>query len=320
MKQVVRSLLSLAPFLIIGGLLYAALFVKPSVDGASVAPPAMSNSDLVYGVTVAERSKIFAVGNDGKIWRTDDEKTWKLESSPTKETLQDVAAWDGQKAVAVGNQGIVLRTGDGGNVWTAVTVPKSSIANKLIRVHVYSGGEAWAVGEGSTVLHSVDFGSSWNRVLPEEDLTWNDIAVVNSHAILVGEFGRMRHSENGGETWSEIKSPVKSSLMAVAFSDDNHGVIVGLEGVVLTTKDGGALWEALPRPTPNHLFDVLWDGSSWLATGANGVFARADSSAADWKTALLPGTSRAWHTRIAKLDSGYVAVGQSVDFFAGLPK
>lgn len=316
----VRAVLSGLPFLLIGGLLYAALFVKPSPQGVSLAPPVMSRGDVVYGVASPALGVLWAVGSDGKVWHSDDSaKSWRLQAASTTETLQDIAAWDAQRAVAVGNQGVVLRTVDGGTTWLPVQVPLSAIANKLMRVRAFSDGEAWAVGEAGAVLHTRDYGASWRRAAQEEDAAWNDIQRVGSRIVLVGEFGRIRVSRDGGASWADAVSPVRSSLMSVIFRDVTTGVAVGLDGVVLKTDDAGASWVRLTNPDHNHLFDVIRDGSGWVATGNKGVLLTADGDAKTWKASLISKTERAWHTRIVRVESGYVAVGQKVDLIDAVP-
>lgn len=320
MRFPVRAVLSGLPFLLIGGLLYAALFVKPSPQGASLAPPVMSRGDVVYGVTSPAPGVLWAVGSDGKVWHSDDDaKSWRLQAAATPETLQDIAAWDGRRAVAVGNQGVVLRTIDGGTTWSPVPAPLSAIANKLMRVRAFADGEAWAVGEAGAVLHTSDYGASWRRAVPEEDAAWNDVQRVGSRIVLVGEFGRIRLSLDGGASWADAASPVRSSLMSVSFRDATTGVAVGLDGVVLRTDDAGASWVRVANPDHNHLFDVIWDGSGWVATGNKGLLVTADGDARAWKASLISKTERAWHTRILRLESGYVAVGQKVDLIDAVP-
>lgn len=316
----VRVALSGLPFLLIGGLLYAALFIKPSPQGVSLAPPVMSRGDVVYGVASPAKGVLWAVGSDGKVWHSDDSATsWRLQTAATPETLQDIAAWDAQRAVAVGNQGVVLRTIDGGATWAPVLAPLSTIANKLMRVRAFSDGEAWAVGEAGAVLHTRDYGANWHRAAPEEDAAWNDVHRVGSRIILVGEFGRIRVSRDSGTSWADAVSPVRSSLMSVSFRDATTGMAVGLDGVVLKTDDAGDSWVRLTNPDHNHLFDVIWDGGNWVAAGNKGVLVTADGEAKTWKASLISKTERAWHTRIVRVESGYVAVGQKVDVIDAMP-
>jgi len=252
-SRLTQVFLSATPWLIILGLLWAGLFIKPQPVGFTVQPPPIERSDAFYGIAVpllkSPAKTLWMVGNNGKVVRSEDEGAhWIVQQSPTKSHLQDIATWDAEHAIAVGNNGTVIVTSDAGKTWKEVSAPLSKISNKLLKVKTLQGGRAWAVGEMSAVLESNDYGLTWQRRRDEQDVAWNDIAFMDaSNGWIVGETGRMLHTKNGGESWELIQSPVKSSLMSVAFRDAENGVVVGLEGVILVTRDGGKTWLHQPR-------------------------------------------------------------------------
>jgi photosystem II stability/assembly factor-like uncharacterized protein len=314
MKRSLSVFLSALPFLIVLGLLYAAFFIKPSVDGAAIPPPVMARNDAVYGMSTPDAgATLWAAGSSGKIWISRDKGMhWSIQATPVADTLQDISNWDLQRAVAVGNDGVILVTGDGGKAWTRVAAPRSPIANKLIRVRTYPGGEAWAVGEAGTALRSADYGKHWVRMTPDEDSGWNDVSKQGSQVILAGEFGRLRMSADDGATWKDVDSPVKSSLMALAFKDAAEGTAVGLDGVVLATTDGGRKWVRQATASAAHLFDVIWDGRQWAATGNHGVLLTTRPDSPQWTATTVSATDRTWHTRILALYGQYLWAGQNI--------
>ena len=313
MRRLLRLLLSLLPFAIIGGLLYAAIFVKPEAAAASVASPVMARGDLQYGLALPGGEVMWAAGSDGKVWLSEDAgRTWGLQPTPTMETLQDIAAWDRNRAVAVGNQGVVIATSDGGKSWRSIDAPRSKLANKLMRVAAVEGGTAWAVGEVGALLQSRDYGATWLRAMPEKDAAWNGIFASRQKLWLAGEFGHLAVSDDGGARWTDVATPVKTSLMAIAFRDDTEGVAVGLDGVVLATQDGGATWLAQPSGTREHLFDVTWDGVSWVAVGDKGVLVVGDASGRSWQSSRVGANDRAWHTRIVADSGRYIVAGATL--------
>ncbi len=309
-KKLWHLLFSVMPFIIVGGLLSAALFIKPKAAGKSIEPPAIDRRDHFYGIAVPERGVIWAAGNDGKVVRSEDGgNSWKIQHTPVRQHLQDIAEWDAQRAVAVGNQAVVIVTRDRGKTWKEVQVPRSQVANKMIRVKTYPGGIAWSVGEMGAVLYTRDYGETWERRTNEEDVGWFDVAFADErNGWVVGEFGRMLRTTDGGTTWKSVKIPVQSSLMAIAFRDRMNGVAVGLEGVVLATNNGGNTWHQANKVTANHLLDVAWDGQSWRAVGGKGVLVTGDTGGASWKAGLLSDRDLAWHTRAnSRFGSLYVS-------------
>ena len=323
---------SLIPVAVVGGLLYAAFFVKASGAVSAIKPPAIERRDAFLGATIPAAGIIWAVGSNGKVIRSvDDGAHWEVQAVPVGENLQGIAAWDGKQAVAVGGAGVVLRTVDGGENWREVTVPKSEVANKLLTVRAYPDGLAWAVGELGAVLRSTDYGQTWERAIPEKDQAWNDVAFFGQTGILVGEFGQVLRTEDGGKHWHPARSGTESSLMSVTLRDASNAVAVGLSGVILVSSDGGAQWRVATRPTREHLNNVIWDGARWVAVGDKGVIVKGDADGAAWSAARVSEGNLAWHTQIlrtgakpehyilagaglARLDAGkYRAFGQAAD-------
>ncbi len=317
MKRIMSFIMSVLPFLICGGLLGAALFIKPKAVGNSIDPPVIGRRDRLYGFTVLDKGVLWAAGNDGKVIRSDDGgDTWMEQKTLVRLHLQDIGAWTSEKAVAVGNQGVVIVTQDGGKTWKEVEVPKSSVANKLIRVRVFADGTAWAVGEMGALLRSGDFGVSWERMAKEEDVAWNDVYFFDSRSgLVVGEFGRIMATADSGKTWRPVSSPVKSSLMGVRFRDADHGVAVGMEGMVLKSDNGGKSWSPVQKATKEHLFAVDGDKSGWVITGDKGVVLRADASGSGWKSSRLGENDLSWHTEVHKKGNDVYMSGNTIGVF-----
>lgn len=321
MKRVVNILSAAAPLAIIGGLLYAGLFVKPTPLGAAVARPVFERGDRFYGIATTGGGRVWIAGSNGKILRSDDQgRTWQPQPVPVAHTLQDIAAFDSLRAVAVGNEGLVLVTADGGKSWTDAKAPRSAIANKLLRVKTAADGQAWAVGEGGSLLRSSDYGMSWRRQAGDEDKAWNDVAIRGNRILVVGEFGRARLSVDGGGTWRELSMPVDSSLMAAAFRSDRDAVAVGLGGVVLRSEDGGQSWQRADSSTGEHLYALSWDGARWIAAGAKGVLLSGDAGARHWQASRLQPQDRHWYTALARAGDKYLLAGSRFTTADGFPR
>ncbi|MFZ3207845.1 MAG: YCF48-related protein [Geobacteraceae bacterium] len=309
-KRTIGIIISALPLLIIGALLYVAIYIKPQPEEAKTNPYPIVKRDRFYGVVSPTPTTVWAVGSHGKVVRSNDAgNSWVVQTTPTTEHLQDIATWDDKRACAVGNNGVVMVTSDGGTSWKSVEAPRSDLANKFVAVRVFPDGGAWVVGEMGAVLYSKDFGLTWERRLKQEDVAWNSIALIEKTGFLVGEAGRIMRTDNGGETWTAVKSPVVSSLMGVALRDKDNGVAVGLQGVVLITKDGGKSWTETSKATIEHLFDIIWDGTEWIAVGDKGVMLKGDSSGADWNGKRITDLDTSWYTKVAKSGNRYYLSG-----------
>lgn len=314
MRRVMGVFFSMLPFFVIAGLLWAALFLKPQVVGTSIKPAPIERRDKFYGIDLPAKDVIWAVGNNGKVvFSKDNGISWTVQGTPVRHHLQDIAAWDEQRAVAVGNEGTIIVTRDGGKTWNEVNPPRSEVANKLIRVRITADGDAWTVGSMGTVLLSKDNGATWQRKIKEQDVALNDITFIDSKiAWVVGEFGHMFHTTDGGLNWKQRDSPVKSSLNAIVFRDKAHGIAVGMEGVILKTDDGGNKWIQVSKVTSEHLFDVVWDGELWLSVGTKGTFLKGDKTGTGWKFGRLSEYDLSWHTKVIKKFGAVYMAGNTI--------
>lgn len=312
-----RVAAAILPAAVIAGLLYAGLFIRPAPSGQAVPMPPLERRDAFHGIDMPAREVVWAAGSRGKIVRSEDGgRQWRLQATPTAENLQDIAAWDPLRALAVGNRGVVMRTDDGGAHWRIVEVPRSSVANKLVRVRTLDDGRAFAVGEMGALLGSRDHGRNWQRLLPERDVGLNGIAVVGERLWVVGEMGLILHSADGGGRWQVQHAPRASSLSAVAFRDALHGVAVGLNGTILATENGGLTWNDRSIQTLPHLYDVAMDGTGWRAVGERDLLLVSAAGADDWRAARATGASLAWHSEIAMRDGRWLYAGPGPSLLA----
>ncbi|MGB1547246.1 MAG: WD40/YVTN/BNR-like repeat-containing protein [Alphaproteobacteria bacterium] len=318
----------IAPWAIIAGLLIVSR-IEPAPVGKAVQIPPIGERDRYYGIQVPEPGVLWMVGNGGKIIRSEDDGvTWKIQETPTDLNLMSIAAWDKDNAVVVGNTGVVLVTRDGGASWEEREIPKSNIADKLIRVRIVPGTDkALAVGILGKVLLTEDKGDTWEqqyfyydwsffeerfndlaggvrrvnqdvirRGRFERDIVFHDIAIRGEcEWMAIGEFGYLVHTKDCGYNWRELR-PAYDSIMSIKFRDKDHGVIVGGSATILVTADGGENWDQLDPEgeVVSHLYDVEWveESQTWVATGENGVAVKSDAAADTWTAvAITPGKS-----------------------------
>ena len=322
MRHSYRLLVSVLPLSVAAGLLYAGLFVKPDATGPAVQAPPIERRDRLYGLTVVESDYVWVAGSDGKIRYARDPRTsgtWTVQNSGVAANLQAIDAWDARRAVAVGNDGVVIVTGDGGAAWTPSVAPVLAVANKLTRVRALADGGAYAVGEYNAILRTQDFGRTWERLTPEEDVAWYGFDSNAGRLLVVGEFGRIHSSFDAGRNWKQIQTPAKAHLTAVAFRSDVEAVAVGLNGTVVRTDDGSRTWSLVDTGIEEHIYDVIWDQTRYVACGERGLLIESPDGM-HWSP--LESTTRFerssfWFTQIRKFQSGYLVAGSTVGLLDG---
>jgi photosystem II stability/assembly factor-like uncharacterized protein len=68
------------------------------------------------------------------------------------------------------------------------------------------------------------------------------VARAGARLVAVGERGTVLLSDDHGASWRQAAVPVRVTLTAVRFVDDQLGWAAGHQGVILHTRDGGASW------------------------------------------------------------------------------
>jgi photosystem II stability/assembly factor-like uncharacterized protein len=93
---------------------------------------------------------------------------------------------------------------------------------------------------------------------------------------------RVFHSEDGGQTWSVAKTPIRhdsasAGISSLAFSEASDGVAVGGDymkpdespGTIAITSDGGKTWSS--GALPGYRSSVVYIGIAvWFSTGIGG--------------------------------------------------
>ncbi|RPI75116.1 MAG: hypothetical protein EHM47_03510, partial [Ignavibacteriales bacterium] len=70
------------------------------------------------------------------------------------------------------------------------------------------------------------------------DLWFNDA----NTGYVIGNFGKIFKTTDGGENWSEKNSGTNNVLRSIYFTSHNTGYVCGEAGTVLKTTDGGDNW------------------------------------------------------------------------------
>ena len=90
----------------------------------------------------------------------------------------------------------------------------------------------------------------------------------------------------GGDSSSE-QEPLRT-LTAVHFVDARHGVAVGTNGIILLTTDGGVRWQRRASNTDADLYGVLLvDGSRAVAVGTSSTLIVSDDGGEKWASRAL---------------------------------
>ena len=224
--------------------------------------------------------------------------TWSPLTSGITNALYDVYFFDGTQGVAVGEQGLILRTTDGGAGWQTVA---SGVKDDLRSVS-FSGVNGIAGGDSETILYSTDAGASWHPgqtgffgppFFGAYMLNSTTGFVAGQNLIFQPLVG---NTTDGGASWdfhAFYFDNNEGGCTDVFFFDQNTGVVSGTvfdgRGAIARTTDGGTNWSTL-------FFDQFIQGlhfpqlTSGLAVGWGGRISHSTDTGITW-TDQTSGTS-----------------------------
>ncbi len=254
-------------------------------------------------------------------------------------TFNEVWFADSSLGWAVGDDGMIQRTSDGGTTWSAEASGTTSL---LYGVWGSSASNVWVVGGNSTVLRWN--GTAWSSANSGIDNFFVfDIWGTGSDLWAVGGNGRIWRWN--GSSWSVQSSGTTDNLYAVTGTSSSQVWAAGLNGTIV--KWNGSTWSSQASGTTQVLLDmwaadasnvwavghngtiVKWDGSAWSpqssgvtnsleavwGTSADNVFVVGSSTArrwngSTWGNSLIPPTSSMFHRALGGTSASHIiAVG-----------
>jgi photosystem II stability/assembly factor-like uncharacterized protein len=176
----------------------------------------------------------------------------------------------GNPSWLVGDEGLVLRSDDGGRSWhEPPTPPPSACASFDWHSVALHDGRLWVVGDpGSVVLHSGDGGVSWQLFPTGETTPLRGVRFFDRHrGWAVGALGQILATRDGGQTWKRAQGRGRAALMGL-FSDESR---LPLELFAQTAGNDGFLTVA----------ELLFCRESPTSSGSSNSSANSSTNSSD---------------------------------------
>lgn len=204
-----------------------------------------------------------------------------MASKATQARMLDITV-AGTQVVAIGEQGVIVRSTDGKN-WTQSPSPVNSM---LTRVRFTDDKHGWVLGYSGSILQTEDGGASWQlRHFDATQHAMYDILFLDAqHGFAVGGFGNVLETRDGGKTW-EATAPALADqrlhLNTILRLADGSILIAGEHGLMARSTDSGATWKALSSPYIGSFFGAVPQGEKGVVVyGMRGnVFETTDLAA-----------------------------------------
>ena len=259
----------------------------PSVLEAEVMPRAAS-SLLLDIVDAGDRA--VAVGERGHILVSETRRDgWRqIERVPTRTTLTAVTAID-KRVFAVGHDGIVLRSDDGGLTWVRKRVqlfdrdnPDPRNGAPLLDVLFTDVDNGFAVGAYATLLRTRDGGETWDYV----DVLNRGGAAAPTEAELAADAAAPGLDD---ESWNfdaadlDLDEETDPHLNGIARTGNGNLFVVAERGAAFRSSDGGDTWQRIQLPYEGSMFGVIGgSGDRVLCFGLRGNVYESSDLGTTW--------------------------------------
>ncbi len=246
--------------------------------------------------------------------------SWTDASGITTENLNDVTVASTTHAWAVGDNGVILISTDGGLTWSVQT---SGTTANLYSVTFDGTANGWITGAGGTLLMTTDGGSNWTAINSgvSHDL-YGFSKAGSTNSWVVGSLSLL--SSSNGTSYSENSSGLVSlpTLTAISFQNANDGVAVGFAGTILKTNDGGDTWKYCRRGKTqtseewftdvNFADDTIGFASGYMGIPPyQGIVARTFDGGTTWEIVDVTGMNELFKLTVVNADTSFVVGGNT---------
>ncbi|MDE2370876.1 MAG: glycosyl hydrolase [Burkholderiales bacterium] len=243
---------------------------------------ALAPRSLMLGVARAGH-RLVAVGQRGHIVYSDDGgASWQQAAVPVSSDLTAVRFATPERGWAVGHDGVVLNTVDGGRTW--VLQLDGRRVNQLLVEQL----EARLRDQPASAAQLQPLLSEARRDLAQgPDKPLLDVWFADAHnGFVVGAYNLILRTGDGGASWTSwfdrTDNPRLLNLYAIASVGDAL-YIVGEAGLVLKLDPAAQRLRALATPYKGSYFGVVATAGTVLALGLRGTAYASDDGGANWR-------------------------------------
>jgi photosystem II stability/assembly factor-like uncharacterized protein len=255
--------------------------------------------------------RLVAVGERGHILFSDNAGLgWNQAQVPTRQMLTAVYFSGEDRGWAVGHDGLILATVDGGEHWIAQRdgLAAQQRINQLklerLRAEKVSLQRAQLVADSRAAreslhidLEDLELDIEDMQLMEEEPLHAPPLLDVffrdQLRGVAVGAFNTLLLTTDGGVSWvhasSSLDNPEEFHLNSVTGDSSGHLWIAGEGGVLFRSRDHGESWESLPSPYPGSWFGISLAPQSGdlLVFGLRGNVFRSQDGGETWQSAAV---------------------------------
>jgi len=223
--------------------------------------------------------------------------TWKVRHTEDNQiNLRNIKFFNADVGWAVGHEGTILYTNDGGETWA--NKPLSNFTGRdlprLNGLTVLSDTRAMLAGEFGVIAETTDAGETWTIISsPDFKATFTEIEQVGDSILAVGLDGVVAsvHYEKIDPTSSSgdgelgrveiLNSGVNQHFFDIVANENGEGIIVGLANILVIKNELEFSQVEIDRPDRNYLYFMgatPISESKYVLVGARGLAVTLDTT------------------------------------------
>lgn len=265
---------------------------------------------LLTDVTTAGDNVVVVGGRGHILVSTDNGNSWTQSEVPVQQLLTSVYFPSAQNGWAVGHEGVILHSGDGGKNWELQFAnPYKKLSNEemdslseeefmtlpqkgspLLDVWFRNDKQGYVVGAYGMFYGTSDGGKTWQSVADriENFDGWHLNAIQGNEdgvVYIAGEKGVLFRSNDHGETWKTLQAPYDGSFFNILIGHQPNDVFIfGLQGNTYKSTDQGDTWMEVDAKTSDGLMGgIVLGNSGVMIVGNSGVITTSQNSGNTFK-------------------------------------
>lgn len=271
---------------------HGSVAVSSSVAGGFTAV-ASGTKDLLRRVARRPNGGYVAVSHRGRILESNPQgREWRTIFEVPGLYLRAVDFASASVGWAVGHDGTILMTRDGGKTWQQNEIEDYTGRDKprLSGIAALDETRAIAVGEFGVVAFTRNAGQNWNVVTEQVYPTLLDVSISGDRGYAVGLNGTLLAlTQQGDGTWKVDVQPTNTQahMLAVAVAAGGKSALVAGNGMLLTLGQSGFQPAAISSKIDlNYLWlggAALGDNGRAVVVGQGGLILAASATTATFE-------------------------------------
>jgi len=241
---------------------------------------------------------------------------WLQQTSGVTTGFQDCEFINQNTGWVCGNNGVIVKTTNGGINWIQQTTGVSKI---LWGIEAIDENLLWCVGQWNTILKTTDSGNNWIVIRdgPTSSTTFRKAYFLNANTGWLLKTNYILRTTNGGVSFDSTYT-IFTYLWDIFFEDANTGVLCGDGALIMKSTDGGVSWNEITIPLHNFgepnfyrlsfIGDFGWTVGEGSGSGLGKLVYRTTNFGSSWDSIArvpYPSNELNYSVFFSSLNTGY---------------